>query len=119
MLKMSKNNEEITTPTGLPELPEGYYWRVFKDKYHDGDYFVAVMRQKTYLWLKIIPRTVEERVMYSRMVDDRGLGIYGGALSKKNIISTCNYLVRRMEETLQRQKAEEEFLGDYPPKSLL
>ena len=88
------------TSTGLPELPEGWFYRITKFNYTDSEYTLRV--------------TVRKR---RRFLPSKALGSSITRHTKEDIrqaAATALTNARRSSEWPERKK----FLGNYPPKSL-
>lgn len=133
---MTKMNEN----TGLPELPDGYFWRV--ENYDGGIHGVPMV----YLWLmrgtgRKLPknRILAKLALWwdenyeARAVDYYCLGIAEvfkesvergitfDAAMQLWILITAKRLVKDYEQALDikaAQEAAKKFVGNYPPKKL-
>lgn len=109
--------------TGLPSLPEGYFWRVFK--YIGTPYIGLFYRQETYIPAgpialffnkKAKGRTeVEVRKIEDRHVD-RAIGDPVVALfdAATNLLSALPQHLRREVNPVDYKS----YYGDYPPKNI-
>lgn len=86
----------IDPRTGLPEVPEGYFWRV---KPSSGSYILVELRKKTWLGSTCVEWSVVRK--------DKA--------SKYEIIFVAHYV---MEKWHKVEPDLSHFYGDYPPKSL-
>ena len=88
------------TETGLPELPEGYFWRVVEGADH-----ITYVELRKKAWLG------------SRRVDRRSCRYYNeyhDVLDPRDEILSCALWIMK-----EFHDPWAEFYGDYPPKSLL
>lgn len=102
---------KIDPTTGLPELPEGYFWKVSRTENPYGlseePVFVELMRTSTFDGVLVLYRRVTRFTPFEEYVDFRDL-------KPRHIRSTAKSVYRAWKR-LQRS---EELLGDYPPNSL-
>lgn len=89
-----------TTTTGLPELPEGWFYRITKFNYSGDKYTlrVTVRKRRKYLPSKALGDSLSVHTEF---------GIREAA-------ATALAKARRVSDWPDRKR----FLGDYPPKSL-
>ena len=116
--------------TGMPVLPEGYFFKVKREKYHKygpqcPPYQVSVHR-KRFLRSRLIVFT--EIAMDESKRDE--ITRWGGAedpvdslvyLTGERILATALYLYPRLLERIENQKLALEhtgLLGKYPPNSI-
>lgn len=86
----------MTDPaTGLPELPEGHFWRITRSA---GDYLRVQIRRKLRLGSRVVAWSV---VLKSKA-------------NPEEIVHAAGYAMR----DLRQGKRWREYLGDYPPKTL-
>lgn len=89
----------IDSATGLPELPEGYFWRVRTGSL-SRDYLD--LRKKTWYGSKVI--------------DNRVLRYYDG---EGNVIEPRVEILNRAKRIYgEFENPWDEYYGDYPPKKL-
>ena len=113
---------KIDDKTGLPELPEGYFWRVVDG--HEvgilGDYpgiEVHIMKHSTKLrWFKRVP--CESSIGYLwRNRNDISKGGVAGAIAQ--VAADVYYRYKTYLPIHNEVQAEiEKYAGDYPPKNI-
>lgn len=101
---------ELDENTGLPALPDGYFWRVRYEGVY-GDYVkMSVMRKPKY------------RFLWSWAVEDARLyaSIFTDDNAEELLIKLAGRVHARFIETLRPSSYQtvKKYLGDYPPKSL-
>lgn len=109
----------VDEETGLPALPEGYFWKVY-DKYgtpYVGLYHQEVVERKVDFgfWSKVF--TTEK----SRLVDDRHINRYSVGSKPELILKTAYLILTWFPEYVTKNvypESYESYYGDYPPKSL-
>lgn len=89
----------IDDKTGLPELPEGYFWRVKESV----SIFVDVEIRKKW-WVG------SRQVAWTSM--------YRSQLSKQKILECARYVLSKWRRDVTETNDSRALLGDYPPKSL-
>ena len=89
------------TEPGLPELPDGYFWRVYESSTHYAR--VALVYRRLWRW--------------ATEVDSIVLPKY--ELSAPQIQQAAEDLYGRNKVRATGGDKWKQFLGDYPPKSLL
>lgn len=93
---------EIDAETGMPVLPEGYFWRVRADRDSSG-YIDVQIRRKFWIFSRAVVSTCSSKK---------------NVKSGETILADAAYLVRNKFKTPTEPKPWEHFLGDYPPKKL-
>lgn len=88
----------IDESTGLPELPEGYFWRV---KESVGDYLRIQMRRRVFFWSEVVEWS----------------GVNKNIASKFEIQMAAKHVLLLVQEKKVDPKWRK-YLGDYPPKKL-
>lgn len=91
---------EYDEATGLPKLPEGYFWKVSKASL-DGYHNVAIRK----VWLCYPFSTRVEYTLTSN-------------LTKKSLKTEAEYVFRNFEKKLRNAKTAKSLYGSYPPKKL-
>lgn len=104
-----------------PTLPEGYRWRVGRDKHptefgpwYSDEYYVFIEKEETRVsglfkkttkteWTPILQRTVYEGAVTPAVV-----------LSVKNIESAAQSAYDGLETLFAKRKAEDKFFGTHP-----
>ena len=92
-----------SSKTGLPELPDGYFWRVSNGS------------SSAYLRVQIMERrrfgshVAEWSACEASAVDHRGAS---------EILSTAEYVLRKWRGPDAKDIGVSRLLGDYPPKTL-
>lgn len=105
---------KIDERTGLPELPKGYFWRVFEEEYYGYAHLAIRKRYGIISWTvmsSVIQTTYAGGVHLSiNQVDDAALQ------------SSAKRLYRMWRDKLdllaEREAARKKYVGDYPPKTL-
>lgn len=104
-MKLSEIDPDITDPdTGLPKLPENYFFRVKKES--TGFPYIYIMRKRKIKILWLFPVTITE------VMEDRYIS---GGLFKRNIKTVAARVVNDLKK---RVLGDTSLYGDYPPKSL-
>lgn len=106
----------IDVPTGLPELPEGYYWEIrqepmdFMYDYTIYPLTVSVcMRYKSWFRTKVI------RAASTKMVEGDDIRSFSFVdPTTENILRYAEKTLTKFERSLATQRA----IGEYPPKKL-
>lgn len=94
----------IDTNTGLPELPEGHFWRVTSGV--DG--MEVQWRKPTWYGSKVVGSTEID-------VNSEGVSIcYNQAITPEDVLYNAKYVYKQQE----RYQKNRNLLGDYPPKKL-
>lgn len=95
---------EISEVTGLPELPEGYFWRVTaRYNHYTGEFaglYVALMRREKRWW--------GGHSEYEIMGDAERL-----EAGRNTVVVTAEAVYRRWQCARERVQ----YVGDYPPKT--
>ena len=94
----------IDTNTGLPELPEGHFWRVTTG-------FEGMEVQ----WRK--PTWYGSKVVGSTEIDQTSAGVrirYSQEITPEDVLHNAKYVYKQQE----RYQKNRNLLGDYPPKKL-
>lgn len=90
--------------TGLPEVPEGYFWRIKRWNYGHGPYSLRVeLRRRLAFGLSV---AVEDSL--SRHTEE-------------DILRSANQVLRLSAARIENRRTineRDKFVGDYPPKSL-
>jgi hypothetical protein len=131
---------DIDVETGLPQLPEGQWWAVFRGTERvttngaawrmDDRVYVAIMT-KGYRYEKRWFKTIrhEQDMVVSREVVKTQLGrqgmVFSHDVNAKSILASAQRLLeqieanRRYQELLRNRAAKvDQYLGSYPPKKL-
>lgn len=113
---------DIDVATGLPVVPEGYYWRV---AYEDGNYYkytnVSLMRKAFRRNGK--PKRRDDEVQtcsFEPGPEGRAAKDKGAWVSWK-ILESAEYILTIQEDRLQRAEliaTMKTYEGNYPPKTL-
>ncbi len=90
----------IDENTGLPSLPEGYFWHVRKDL--EGDYHVTIRRG----WHYLLSYKVE------------GLWIVREPLTRNNVSYKAQRVYDKWQTRVANKSVDKELTGSYPPKTL-
>lgn len=113
---------KIDKETGLPELPEGYFWRV-ENGFDPGDggvypgIEVRLEKRTTKLrWFKRVPcsRTVENFWRRREDIDPGGVAVAIREVAAEIYNESKTYLP--IHEEIDAEI--ESYVGDYPPKKL-
>jgi len=92
--------------TGLPELPEGYFFRVHKQSSYSKYHYVTMFRKKQKRFLFwTYTRNVE--LIFNDMIHP--------TLTKENVRQAAINCTRQWERW---KSSDGSLVGDYPPKSL-
>lgn len=106
---------EIDSNTGLPELPEGHFWRVSTDDC--GEVKIAIRKHRKLWWSK---RIIGGYVRHGE--DHRHiLSLSNEALTPAAIFATaedCLEAWRERDAKRVRYETNRKLLGSYPPKKL-
>lgn len=94
----------IDKNTGLPEVPEGYFWRVKKFNYDYSRYTVDVQ--------------LRHRIWGGFSTEVANLLAEGNAESILNAALTVLRMWGREINAQAKRDEREQFIGDYPPKRL-
>jgi hypothetical protein len=89
----------IDETTGLPELPEGYFWRIKK-------FIAPYARVEIRRADKFFSTLIESGVLYRAETGDH-----------KKIVDTAQFALKKWNE-YRGLSARESVYGDYPPKKL-
>lgn len=116
-----RTNFEVDPDTGLPELPENYFWRV-EEGYTFSLYDYKHLQIRKKVWGGLFS------------VKKQWTVIHNDKFSKEKILDTANYILlhvydpwneidleREKEDRKEKQKPQNiqsNLFGDYPPKSL-
>lgn len=114
------------TDTGLPELPEGYFWRVRHHKtrrlgaYYGTFYLTDEKRlQVQLIHRKVTTHTRTEKRMFRTVtitdVDAREVELFTEDAQGTNPIAVRN-AANRIAKQWARAKERDALVGDYPPK---
>lgn len=113
----------INPETGLPSLPEGYLWRVFKEY---GRYTLALIhrsekvQKELTFWGFLTGATRERTVVKERQIEtwavdrthtDPVVAIYSAS------VSLLGYMAGQIKEEVQPMDLDV-YVGDYPPKNI-
>ena len=91
---------DIDEATGLPELPECYFWRI---RHSVGEWWVVeIMRRRRFR-----PAKREEYGVFSKY-----------KACRKEVMSTALFAYRQWEKLGHRDEFLKNIKGDYPPKRL-
>ena len=90
---------EIDETTGLPELPEGEFWRV-TDGYDNKYHYVQLRKKGKFLWFNVSYKITDELIF--------------SGLSQESILEASYRIIRRIEDNENNQH----LIGNYPPNSL-
>lgn len=119
---MTETTIEIDPTTGLPTLPEGYFWRVIEEEYaHVG---IEIRRRRRFGSTVVIDMYVwhnwdgahpdsDEPILVSNVSDKE--------FTPEAILRTAEYLLKKWrarDARALRYQANKALLGDYPPKKL-
>ena len=94
----SNRNPVLDSRTGLPKVPEGYFWRVYESDY--GRYpYIALRKEVTLFGARIGSRLIKEAMLSSTYNDvlEEAYGVYRKVFSPQWYTNV---------------------LGDYPPNKL-
>ena len=119
---MSNINIEIDEKTGLPELPEGYFWRVV-DGHETGSLGtypgieMHIMKHSTKLhWFKRVPCVVSIGFLWKPREDMTEDSV------RLDVVWMAKNVYDRYKSELpihnEVQAAIEKYVGDYPPKNI-
>lgn len=97
----------IDKTTGLPELPEGYYWNIDKVVvegwvFSSTSYYINIRRKTKVLGLFTITKEVFSRSIYVENLTPQGI-----RSRAKDVLEAWN-----------EKMALDNILGDYPPNTL-
>lgn len=93
----------IDPATGLPQLPEGYFWRVRKDTFFRQYSYIEIRKPGRLFGSKIV-------VQATRHTED---------IDEQEIRTFADMLSEELEEKLNpKPRTEKNLFGDYPPKKL-
>jgi hypothetical protein len=90
----------IDENTGLPALPEGYFWNVRKDL--EGDYHVTIRRG----WHYLLSYKVQGSFIIRR------------PLTKESLSEKAKYVYGKWQDRVRVRESDDSLTGSYPPKSL-
>lgn len=114
---------KIDERTGLPELPKGYFWRVFEDE-HLGYAHLAIRKRYGIISWTVMSSVIQGPFRPSS-VDATYMG--GVHLSINQVDDAAlQYSAKRLYRTwkdkldllAEREAARKKYVGDYPPKTL-
>lgn len=121
----SKNRlHPINSETGLPTLPEGYFWRVERER--DAD-VISLMFENTVITypkssffgglLGNTPHAIQHHTM--RKLSQMPLSLTDSP--EAELVDSAYFAIRLLAEKLNREFGTTfiEYYGDYPPKSLI
>lgn len=115
---------DINYTTGLPELPEGYWWRVKReDIEHYGSWVsVNIMRRvpKRSFWTDKPHPTKTTTVVFVYSYE-RWEKFASATAPKVRIFEIAAHVLRKAEDRWRTENQADEvtdLLGDYPPKRL-
>lgn len=114
----------IDPETGLPSLPEGYFWRVFEkyDRPRVGLYFrKETLTEVPTLFGFLTGKTKTKVSSVSRFINDRHIDMTL-QVPEAAILTAANHLLSHLPGHLLKETSPmdfKSFYGDYPPKSLL
>jgi hypothetical protein len=93
---MNMSATETDPTTGLPHLPEGFFWRVV----NTGKYsYVQLKKKRRYMGAKTVADSIiETRKLTKQIIRGRAFSIYDG---------------------FRFEGPDSSLFGDYPPKSLM
>jgi len=108
----------IDTTTGLPVLPDGYFFEVKRDKissdsYRVPGYRLSVRRKKRIGSDTIISQIIED--------ENREDVLWLSALTEEVILKTATLLIPRFDRKMLNAKLadkHERLVGKYPPNSI-
>lgn len=97
----------IDPETGLPELPEGYFFRVHTlfsgSRFHYVTIYRKVEKRHFFFWT----RTEDHKQIFSEMVHD--------GLNERSILRAARGC---LDQWAEWKTGNPDLLGDYPPKKL-
>ena len=95
--------------TGLPELPEGHFWRLAPEGYGRG---VEVEIRRKRLGLRALSVLVAHGTIY-------GTGAFATSIPYERVeVEDVRRTAERVLETWASRSRGRSIFGDYPPKSL-
>ena len=90
---------KLDAETGMPEVPEGYFWRVKKD-------LLRTVPKKPYeVHLRRVGRMFSHKVCYILSEP-----------TKEDVLHSAAHIMHH--KFIPMQKVDDDLLGDYPPKKL-
>lgn len=121
--------QKLDKDTGLPELPEGQHWEVLPAKYSKGEYDIKLMSAtpdtatvpaRNWYGKKVGTKTISVRPEI-REIDCIRIDLKDGLITPKEVLNSA--LVTLWHVRSKTQKAvnsgkNDEFVGEYPPKSI-
>jgi hypothetical protein len=139
---ITKADVRLDTRTGLPELPEGYWWEVAKsksDSWREEIFFTVGIRTRgvvrehtvasTTFWgaffnrrVTVPAKEVDMWVVSLSVTDENCVEVDVKFLTPENILATAYRVVKRFHddrETARLKLQSESLLGAYPPKTLI
>ena len=103
---------DIDSTTGLPELPEGYFWRVFRN---GGMFDIYPMVQIRERYKGMFGREKSRPAGIGDTLTTHSYGPRTGESVKENIIRLSESLYEEFQDQCSRAQ-EPDYSGDYPPK---
>lgn len=94
-------SHQMDDKTGMPAVPEGYFWRV-KKNFLGGGFWEVQLRQRGAFW--------------SSRVTSRHYGA-GDRIDREHILMGAAFALARWQESASNPDGSA-LLGDYPPKKL-
>lgn len=89
----------IDPSTGMPEVPEGHFWRIKK---HTAEYMVVQLRKRVLFW--------------SVVVED--WTVNKAKASAGEILTAANFALRHLAQKRDTTDSWKQYIGDYPPLTL-
>lgn len=106
----------IDPATGLPELPENHFWRVYQSSASSPYLRVSIFRRDTHsrevgVFHKRIQQTVSE-------VEVEWTALYNFEANEAQIKKDAIYVYQKFRGAFPKHNWQQ-YLGDYPPKTLV
>lgn len=115
---------KIDETTGLPELPEGYFWRVY-GQVDDGDYWyqgqLCITLQEQYmrkrLWRKDVEdtRTIRKAFLSKKTYEEVKRQ---GSTDDSIVRGLARGIMLDEKDKLEWETFTKKYVGDYPPNKL-
>lgn len=105
---------DIDIETGLPKLPENFFWRVSNSGGIIDVYPMVEIREK---YVGFFGREKSRRAGIGDTLVSHTWGPRDGESVRENILYLAEKIVNRFEDQ-RTQLSEPDYRGDYPPKSL-
>lgn len=104
----------------LPDLPEGYFWRVDKAEVELDDWSSSKTQVNRVCLMQKPKATGRDKIRHNDFLVRHGSYSYWEEmeLNEENIAMIAARVYERWQVEEEKISAEKKFLGDYPPKRL-